>query len=378
MVICVTLICVTVTLLLNFDDTKLTLSLHSADEAHKIKNQSKTTREINQVPSLLRLAITGTPVQNNLSELWSIFNFTMQGSLLGTYTTFNRTFEKPITESRQKDASERTKILGNKIAKELRKIYEPFLLRRTKDQIFGTGGPIVLDEAGDRTGDQASAQASKTLPPKYDMCIWIRMNDVQIKLYEDFLNSDEVKQILALRHDAVKSPLIQLNVLKKICDHPRLLSKNTFEKLVYTEQADLEQMTAVDVPVDLLLKESAKLSVLNQLTKLLVEEKRKILIFSDSTKMLDMIEKVLKLNKMRFCRLDGQIRSNEQREEIVRRFQTDASLPIMLLTIQVGGVGLTLTAASRVILCKLSEFYFALHLILKLLNPTESTESNIL
>ena len=68
--------------------------------------------------------------------------------------------------------------------------------------------------------------------------------------------------------------------------------------------------------------------------------------------MLDMIEKVLKLNRMRFCRLDGQVKSNERREEIVKQFQTDRTLPIMLLTIQVGGVGLTLTAASRVILCK--------------------------
>ena len=325
------------------DGPNLSFSLAASlrpDEAHKIKNQSKTTREINQLPSRLRLAITGTPVQNNLSELWSIFNFTMQGSLLGTYTTFNRTFEKPITKSRQKDATEREKILGNKIAKSLRDIYEPFLLRRTKEKIFGIQSePVALNAD------------SKQLPPKYDWCIWIRMNEVQIKLYQDFLDSDEVKEILARRHDAVKSPLIQLNVLKKICDHPRLLSKNTFEKLIYKEPVDLEQMTALDVPVDLLLKESAKLSVLNQLVRLLVEEQRKILIFSDSTKMLDMIEKVLKLAKLRFCRLDGQIKSNEDREEIVRRFQCD-STPIMLLTIQVGGVGLTLTAASRVILCR--------------------------
>lgn len=292
----------------------------------------------------MRLAITGTPVQNNLSELWSIFNFTMQGGLLGTYTTFNRTYEKPITKARQKDATEREKILGNKIAKSLRDIYEPYLLRRTKEQIFGIhGGEVAL-------GDGAT---SKSLPPKYDWCIWIKMNEVQIKLYEDFLNSDEVKQILILRHDAVKSPLMQLLVLKKICDHPRLLSKNTFEKLIYKEdEVDLEQLNSVDVPVELLLKESAKLSVLNKLLRVLIAEQRKILIFSDSTKMLDMIEKVLKLNRMRFCRLDGQVKSNEQRENIVSRFQTDPTLPIMLLTIQVGGVGLTLTAACRVILCK--------------------------
>ena len=211
---------------------------------------------------------------------------------------------------REKNATELQKILGNKIAKSLRTIYVPYLLRRTKESIF-----------------------RERLSPKYDWCIWFRMNDVQIKLYEYFLNSDEVKEILTLRHDAVKSPLIQLNVLKKICHHPRLLSKDTFEKLVYTNEADLEKMTAVDVPVDLLLKESAKLTVLNQLTKV-----TKILLFSDSTKMLDMIEKMLKLNKTR--------------EQIVHRFQTDAREG-----------ALTLTAASRVILCKFSQFYFALHLI---------------
>ena len=214
----------------------------------------------------MRLAITGTPVQNNLSELWSIFNFTMQGSLLGTYMTFNRIYERPITKARQKDASEREKILGNKTARSLRDIYEPYLLRRTKEQVFGI-----------RSGETAlggHTQESKSLPPKYDWCIWIRMNEVQIKLYEDFLNSDEVKQILILRHDAVKSPLMHLLVLKKICDHPRLLSKNTFEKLIYNEQVDLEQLNSVDVPVELLLKESAKLSVLNKLLRLLIDEQR--------------------------------------------------------------------------------------------------------
>ena len=310
------------------------------DEAHKIKNQSKTTKEINRLPSRFRLAITGTPVQNNLSELWSIFNFAMQGSLLGTYTTFKTTFEKPITTSRQKDASLREKVLGNKIAKQLRKMYEPYLLRRTKEEVF----------ASDKLDSNVLSRSGKiSLPPKYDWCLWIKMNETQIRLYKDFLESDEVKALLANR-EAVKSPLMQLLVLKKICDHPRLLTKNTFEKLIYNEDVDLDELNTVDVSVDVLLKESSKLSVLNQLLKMLINEKHKVLLFSTSTKMLDIIEKVLRLNRINFCRLDGQVLSNSKREQIVNRFRTDSSLQLMILTVQVGGVGLTLIEASRVII----------------------------
>lgn len=294
------------------------------------------------IPSRLRLAITGTPVQNNLSELWSIYNFAMQGSLLGTYATFKRMYETPITLARQKDASTRQKVLGNKIAKSLRKIYEPYLLRRTKEEIFGSKKINELVIEGDTN--------SKSMPPKYDWCIWIKMNQPQIKLYKDFLNSDEVKKMLA-RPDTVKSPLVQLNVLKKICDHPRLLSENTFQQIIYDEEEDLAQLNSIDVPVDVLLNESSKLSVLNELLKILIADKHKVLLFSSSTKMLDIIEKVLNMNKIMFARLDGRITSNEKREQIVKRFRRESSLQLMLLTVQVGGVGLTLTEADRVIMC---------------------------
>ena len=259
---------------------------------------------------------------------------------------------KPIESGRKKDATTREKVLGNKIAKSLRKIYEPYLLRRTKEDIFGVNS--LSNEIS--INGQPNQLAKQSLPPKYDFCIWTRMNECQIRLYEDFLNSDEVKEILA-NPTTCKSPLVQLNVLKKICDHPRLLTKNTFEKLIYNEDVDLDKLSTVHgVPVDRLLKESSKLRVLNELLKLLISEnpKVKILLFSPSTKMLDIIEKVLDMNKIRFSRLDGQVKSNDQREQIVQRFRKDPSIPLMLLTVQVGGVGLTLTEATRVIIFSLS------------------------
>lgn len=225
------------------------------------------------------------------------------------------------------------------------------MLRRTKEQVFGIKLDGAKDEAAASSDLATSNEIDNSLPPKYDWCIWIKMNKTQIKLYEDFLNSDEVKEILSNRV-AVKSPLMQLLVLKKICDHPRLLSKNTFEKLVYNEDVDLDALNTVDVSVDVLLKESSKLSVLSKLLRILVDEKHKILLFSSSTKMLDIIEKVMKINKINFCRLDGQVTSNDKREQIVKNFKRNSNLSVMILTIQVGGVGLNLTEASRVIICK--------------------------
>lgn len=208
----------------------------------------------------------------------------------------------------------------------------------------GQSNEILID------GDPTNELSKKNLPPKYDWCVWIRMNETQIKLYEDFLNSDEVKEILANPINC-KSPLVQLNVLRKICDHPRLLTNNTLERLIYNEEVDLDKLNSIHgIPIERLLNESSKLKVLDKLLKILIEDKQKILLFSTSTKFLDIIEKLLDKNKIRFCRLDGKITSNDQREQIVQRFQRDKKLPLMLLTVQVGGVGLTLTEATRVII----------------------------
>lgn len=176
----------------------------------------------------------------------------------------------------------------------------------------------------------------KDLPPKYDLVVWVKINEKQIHLYENFLNSDEVKELLSNHNDGkARSPLIQLLVLKKICDHPRRLTTNNFEKLIYDQNINLDKLNTVDnVPVDLLLKESSKLCVLNKLLDILIKEKHKILIFSSSTKMLDIIEKVLKLNKIIFTRLDGQISSNSKREKIIDSFNKDLNIQVMILTVQ--------------------------------------------
>ncbi|KFV70238.1 DNA excision repair protein ERCC-6-like, partial [Dryobates pubescens] len=106
------------------------------DEAHKIKCPSnKTTKCVYAIPARHRLLLTGTPVQNNLREMWSLFDFACQGSLLGTAKTFKMEYENPITRAREKDATLGEKALGLKMSENLMTIIKPYFLRRTKEDI---------------------------------------------------------------------------------------------------------------------------------------------------------------------------------------------------------------------------------------------------
>ena len=106
------------------------------DEAHKIKSSStKSAVCARAVPASNRILLTGTPIQNNLQELWSLFDFACQGSLLGTLKTFKMEYENPITRAREKDATPGEKALGFKISENLMAIIKPYFLRRTKEEV---------------------------------------------------------------------------------------------------------------------------------------------------------------------------------------------------------------------------------------------------
>lgn len=106
------------------------------DEAHKIKTSStKSAICARAIPASNRLLLTGTPIQNNLQELWSLFDFACQGSLLGTLKTFKMEYENPITRAREKDATPGEKALGFKISENLMAIIKPYFLRRTKEDV---------------------------------------------------------------------------------------------------------------------------------------------------------------------------------------------------------------------------------------------------
>ena len=175
------------------------------DEGHKIKNPTRTSKAVRNIPCNFRLLISGTPIQNNLKELWSLFDFVSRGSLLGTMVGFKMNYISPIERGREKDASRAEARLGSKLAENLRNLINPFFLRRTKAEIRA----------------QNSIPQLSNMEKKREICLWLSLTGIQKNLYKAFLTLDTVKDSM----NQSKSPLAALTVLKKICDHPRLAIK---------------------------------------------------------------------------------------------------------------------------------------------------------
>jgi len=262
------------------------------DEAQAIKNPtSKTAIAIKTIPSQHRLCLTGTPIENHLGELWSMFDFLMPG-FLSSVRRFNKLYRKPIEDQ------------GDKLqAKQLQQRIAPFILRRTKDVV------------------------AKDLPPKTEMIHSCTLTDQQRDLYETvrLSVSHSVQNAISQRGLAQSQIVILDGILKlrQICCHPQLLN------LAQAQQ----------------LNQSAKLEELLELLEPLVEEGRSVLVFSSFASMLDLIAKRLEKHKLSYLMLTGKTRN---RQDLVDRFQAGES-PIFLISLKAGGTGLTLTQADTVI-----------------------------
>jgi len=263
------------------------------DESQFIKNaKTKTTQIIQQIKAEYRLCLTGTPLENHLGELWSLFHFLMPG-LLGDSRQFKRWFKNPI----EKQGDEKRKeILAQRIS--------PFILRRTKNEV------------------------AKELPKKSEMTQFIELSGSQRDLYETLRISMEqkVKEAISL-HGLRKSHIIVLDALLKlrqICCDPRLLPFSD---------------------ADLSYDSSAKLDALMELLDNLMEEGRRVLIFSQFTSMLKLIEERIAQVGYDYLKLTGQTRN---RQELVEQFQM-GHIPIFLISLKAGGTGLNLTRADTVI-----------------------------
>ncbi|XP_063964161.1 DNA excision repair protein ERCC-6-like [Lytechinus pictus] len=333
------------------------------DEGHKIKNPTKTTKAVNAIAAKHRFILSGTPIQNNLKELWSLFNFVTHGTLLGTLQTFKSEYDSPITRAREKDATASEKLLGNEMAESLRLLIAPYFLRRTKADVLENKKESNQDDldseaSGSTRGSLSPDNVIPSLTRKNDLIVWLSLTDTQINIYKDFISLDRVKELLMTK----RSPLAELTILKKICDHPRLLSNRACRQLGlkmfdegYDENDDPDEMECAAnsihaISEETLFLESGKLQFLVKLLTNLREEDHRCLVFSQSRKMLDIVEKILKARGFKLMRLDGTITKMSDREDRISRFQRDHSYSVFLLTTQVGGVGLTLTGANRVVI----------------------------
>ncbi|XVF14803.1 hypothetical protein REPUB_Repub09cG0092800 [Reevesia pubescens] len=310
------------------------------DEGHLIKNPStQRAKSLLDIPSAHRIIISGTPIQNNLKELWALFNFCCP-ELLGDNKGFKERYEHAILRGNDKNASEREKRIGSAVAKELRERIQPYFLRRLKTEVFCED-------------DATTAKLSK----KNEIIVWLKLTGCQRRLYEAFLKSE----IVLSAFDG--SPLAALTILKKICDHPLLLTKRAAEdvlegmdSMLNPEDAGVAEKLAMHV-ADVAETDdfqdnhdnlSCKISFLLSLLDTLIPEGHHVLIFSQTRKMLNLIQESLQSNGYNFLRIDGTTKASD-RVKIVNDFQEGIGAPIFLLTSQVGGLGLTFTKADRVI-----------------------------
>lgn len=194
------------------------------DEGHKIKNPSiKISQMIREIPSRHRLILTGTPVMNNLQEMWALFDYVCQGKLLGDSLSFKRTYQDVILRASDKKASLAEKKLGSQMASSLQSIISPYFLRREKKTVFPDRD--ILQTPKPHCYQPETPISKKKLglsieTRKNDLIIWIKLVPQQLLLYRNFLESEEVKNVL----NKTQSPLAAITVLKKICSHPLLLN----------------------------------------------------------------------------------------------------------------------------------------------------------
>ena len=312
------------------------------DEGHMVKNESiGISQAVRAIPVRRsnRILLSGTFLQNELSELWSLFDFISEGALFGSQREFNEKYATKINLGRMKNATQKQKQLSVALTNSIKQKIAPFLLRRMKHEVIANEKGKAQENGSGVNGEN---KKEKSMSPvldceKRELVVWIKMTNVQTNIYRSFLESEEVKEAL----NTTKSPLSAITVLKKICNNPFLLSdeQNTVngkERLVDRETANI-------------LRTSAKMVVLSQLLKQLITQKHRVLVFSGYKLMLSTMEPILKEIGMKYIRMDGDTKV-EDRQKYVDTFNTSKDIDVFLLSTKVGGLGLNLTGSDRVII----------------------------
>ncbi|KKK12890.1 hypothetical protein ARAM_005463 [Aspergillus rambellii] len=276
------------------------------DEGHKIRNPNTSiTIHCKELRTPHRIILSGTPMQNNLTELWSLFDFVFP-MRLGTLVNFRNQFDFPIRQGGYANASNLQVQTAAKCAETLKDAISPYLLQRFK-----------IDVAAD-------------LPKKSEQVLFCKLTKPQRQAYTAFLASEEMQSILRGRRQV----LYGVDILRKICNHPDLQN----HKLQST-QVTYGSATR-----------SGKMQVVKSLLELWKDTGHKTLLFAQHRIMLDILEKFVRaLPGFTYRRMDGTT-PIQHRQTLVDEFNNDPSLHVFLLTTKVGGLGVNLTGADRVII----------------------------
>lgn len=320
------------------------------DEGHVIKNgKTKSAKATKRLHANHRLILSGTPVQNDVLELWSLFDFLMPG-FLGSEKQFAARYSRPILACREPKAGPKEQEAGALAMEALHRQALPFLLRRNKEDVL------------------------QDLPPKITQDYYCDLSPLQRILYEDFRTRHSALNSSSSSNDSQNHVFEALRYLRNVCNHPKLvlsqghpLYRTVCDMLKQQQStlAEIEHGAKLLALKQLLLdcgigqqqqQQTRNSSVIVNLTAESTQEQQLVsqhraLIFCQLKAMLDIVEEDLlraHLPTVTYLRLDGSVPA-AQRHSVVARFNADPSIDVLLLTTQVGGLGLNLTGADTVI-----------------------------
>ncbi|KAH9520099.1 DNA excision repair protein ERCC-6 [Bulinus truncatus] len=286
------------------------------DEGHKIRNpDAKVTLCCKQFRTPHRIILSGSPIQNNLKELWSLFDFVFPGKL-GTLPDFMQHFSIPIVQGGYSNATQVQVETAFRCACVLRDTINPYLIRRMK----------------------ADVKKGLDLPNKNEQVLFCRLTDEQRDVYQEYLDSRQCQDILQGKFQV----FVGLITLRKICNHPDLSTGGP--------QMFKGQLAPTDPECQFgYYKRSGKMIVVEALLRLWYKQQHRVLLFTQSKAMLNVLEKFVQEQGYTYLCMDGGT-SISSRQPLISQYNNDPSIYLFLLTTRVGGLGVNLTGADRVII----------------------------
>ena len=293
------------------------------DEGHRLKNfDCKLIRELRSIPTANKLLLSGTPLQNNLPELWSLLNFLLP-DVFSNLAQFQAWFDfSAIVSSEGPDAGKSAQVIEeerrHQVVTKLHSILRPFLLRRIKGDV------------------------EKSLPKKKEIILWAPMTDAQAQ-FNKALVDRTLSAVLSKISEKGSGTVVQaaqvnnvLMQLRKNCNHPDLITAPYDGSVMFP-------------PPEELVASCGKFGLMHRLLLRLRARGHKVLIFSQMTRMLDLLESYLEQSGLRCCRIDGNV-PWQDRQRHMADFNAQPDLFVFLLSTRAGGLGINLTGADTVII----------------------------
>lgn len=306
------------------------IGLMLADEGHRLKNaDSLTFTSLDSIDCPRRVILSGTPIQNDLSEYFALLNFSNPG-LLGTRSDFRKNFENPILLSRDADATDDQIKKGQEQLQKLSYVVSKFIIRRANDIL------------------------AKYLPCKYEHVIFVNLRPFQRELYQRSVKSREITKMVR-GNEAGSQPLKAIGQLKKLCNHPDLLNfdedLDNLDGLVIPDDYEIPSASSTNSRRNVQTEFSGKFAILERFLKTIKSQSDdKIVLISNYTQTLDLIERLCRHKHYASLRLDGTMNINK-RQKLVDRFNDPEGQEfIFLLSSKAGGCGINLIGANRLIL----------------------------